>query len=136
MVMTTLTTEKVLDFCEEYCAVLRSKMIQWRINLHRESIGKGDNDKYHLEKIDGLVNGTDPNIPEYQIQTGKKYARIVMNDGGRSVHAFVNLSNGDVYKPASWQAPVKDARYNLMLEDARAVLFNSVDPFGSYLYKR
>jgi hypothetical protein len=104
--------------------------------LHRESIGKGDNDKYHLEKIDGLVNGTDPNIPEYQIQTGKKYARIVMNDGGRSVHAFVNLNNGDVYKPASWQAPVKDARYNLMLEDARAVLFNSVDPFGSYLYKR
>lgn len=134
--MTTLTTEKVLDFCEEYCAVLRSKMIQWRINLHRNSIGKGDDDSYHARKIDELVNGTDPNIPEYQIQTGKKYARIVMVDGGRSVHAFVNLSNGDVYKPASWQAPVKDARYNLMLDDARAVLFNSVDPFGSYLYKR
>jgi hypothetical protein len=134
--MTTLTAEKIHDYCEEYCAVLRSKIIQWRINLHRNSIGKYDDDEYHMKKIDALVNGKDEAIPDYVINEGKKYYKIVMVDNQRSVHAFVNKENGDVYKAASWAAPVKDARYNLLLEDARAVLFNSVDPFGSYLYKR
>jgi hypothetical protein len=134
--MTTLTAEKIHDYCEEYCAVLRSKIIQWRINLHRNSIGKYDDDEYHMKKIDALVNGKDEAIPDYVINEGKKYYKIVMVDNQRSVHAFVNKENGDVYKAASWAAPVKDARYNLLLEDARAVLFNSVDPFGGYLYKR
>jgi hypothetical protein len=136
MIMTTLTAEKIHDYCEEYCAVLRSKIIQWRINLHRNSIGKYDDDEYHMKKIDALVNGKDEAIPDYVINEGKKYYKIVMVDNQRSVHAFVNKENGDVYKAASWAAPVKDARYNLLLEDARAVLFNSVDPFGGYLYKR
>ena len=134
--MTTLTAEKIHDYCEEYCAVLRSKIIQWRINLHRNSIGKYDDDEYHMKKIDALVNGKDEAIPDYVINEGKKYYKIVMVDNQRSVHAFVNKENGDVYKAASWAAPVRDARYNLLLEDARAVLFNSVDPFGGYLYKR
>ena len=134
--MTTLTAEKIHDYCEEYCAVLRSKIIQWRINLHRNSIGKYDDDEYHMKKIDALVNGKDEAIPDYVINEGKKYYKIVMVDNQRSVHAFVNKENGDVYKAASWASPVRDARYNLLLEDARAVLFNSVDPFGGYLYKR
>jgi hypothetical protein len=136
MIMTTLTAEKIHDYCEEYCAVLRSKIIQWRINLHRNSIGKYDDDEYHMKKIDALVNGKDEAIPDYVINEGKKYYKIVMVDNQRSVHAFVNKENGDVYKAASWASPVRDARYNLLLEDARAVLFNSVDPFGGYLYKR
>ena len=132
--MTTLTAEKIYDYCEEYCAILRSSLIQWRINLHRNSIGKGD--EYHMKKIDALVNGKDKAIPDYVINEGKKYNKIVMVDNQRSVHAFVNKENGDVYKAASWASPVRDARYNLLLDDARAVLFNAVDPFGSYLYKR
>ena len=134
--MTTLTAEKIYDYCEEYCAILRSSLIQWRINLHRNSIGKGDDDEYHMKKIDALVNGKDKAIPDYVINEGKKYNKIVMVDNQRSVHAFVNKENGDVYKAASWASPVRDARYNLLLDDARAVLFNAVDPFGSYLYKR
>jgi hypothetical protein len=136
MVMTTLTAEKIYDYCEEYCAILRSSLIQWRINLHRNSIGKGDDDEYHMKKIDALVNGKDKAIPDYVINEGKKYNKIVMIDNQRSVHAFVNKENGDVYKAASWASPVRDARYNLLLDDARAVLFDAVDPFGSYLYKR
>ena len=134
--MTTLTAEKIYDYCEEYCAILRSSLIQWRINLHRNSIGKGDDDEYHMKKIDALVNGKDKAIPDYVINEGKKYNKIVMIDNQRSVNAFVNKENGDVYKAASWASPVRDARYNLLLDDARAVLFDAVDPFGSYLYKR
>ena len=135
--MTTLTAEKVYDYCQEYCAILRTSLIQWRIRLHRESIMNGNDDnEYHLAKIETLIEGTDPALPDYVIDEGKKYYKIVMQDNQRSVHAFVDKSNGDVYKSASWKAPVRDARYNLLLDDARAVLFNSVDPFGGYLYKR
>lgn len=134
--MTTLIAEKVFDFCQEYCAILRTKHIQWRINMHQQSIGNGDDDEYHMRKIDALVNGLDETVPEYIINQGKKYYKIVMVDNQQSVHAFVNKENGDVYKSASWNSPVRDARYNLLLEDARAVLFNAVDPFGGYLYKR
>lgn len=135
--MTTLTAEKIHDYCQEYCAILRTSLIQWRIKLHRESIMNGNDDnEYHLAKIETLIEGTDPSLPDYVIDEGKKYYKIVMQDNQRSVHAFVNKSNGDVYKSASWKAPVKDARYNLLLDDARAVLFNAVDPFGGYLYKR
>ena len=100
--MTTLTAEKIYDYCEEYCAILRSSLIQWRINLHRNSIGKCDDDEYHMKKIDALVNGKDKAIPDYVINEGKKYNKIVMIDNQRSVHAFVNKENGDVYKAASW----------------------------------
>lgn len=137
MTNTTLTAEKIYDYCEEYCEVLRNKMLDWRINMHRESIDRGtDDSEYHQAKIAQLKNGTDVTMPSYTIDEGKKYYRIVSNNSGRSVHAFVNKENGDVYKAASWASPVRDARYNLLLDDARAVLFNSVDPFGGYLYKR
>ena len=135
--MTTLIAEKIHDYCEEYCAILRISMIQWRINLHRNAAERGEDDTtYHLQKIDGLVTGSDETIPTYTIESGKKYFKIVQNDGSRSVHAFVNKMNGDVYKAASWKAPVKDARYNILDDVAREHCFNSVDPFGSYLYKQ
>lgn len=48
---------------------------------------------------------------------GQRYLRIVStNDGGRgqrSVFAFLDATNGDVLKPASWRAPAKHARGNL-----------------------
>lgn len=135
--MTTLTAEKVYDYCQEYCAILRTSLIQWRINMHRNSILQGNDDsEYHARKIEMLLAGEDQTLDEYVIEEGKKYYKIVQVSCGKSVHAFVNKSNGDVYKSASWKAPVRDARYNLLLDDARAVLFNSVDPFGGYLYKR
>ena len=56
---------------------------------------------------------------------------------GRTVRFMlcVDKQTGDVYKPASWKAPVKDARYNILDDVAREHCFSSVDPFGSYLYK-
>ena len=49
------------------------------------------------------------------IERGRKYAKIVnvSYGGGRSVHAFVDMKTGDVYMPASWNAPAKHVRYNL-----------------------
>lgn len=36
---------------------------------------------------------------------GRKYVRIVRTDSGRSVICFVERSNGDIWKAASWKAP-------------------------------
>lgn len=48
---------------------------------------------------------------------GMKYVRIISNHGGsNSVHCFVDKTNGDVLKAASWKAPAKHARGNIFDE--------------------
>lgn len=54
---------------------------------------------------------------------GTKYARIIENrpGGGRSVHSFINLANGDVLKPAGWAGPeLKNPRSNIFADDVGA----------------
>ena len=69
---------------------------------------------------------------------GRKFGKVVFTSvaprTGRSVHSFVDLSTGDLLKAAGWNAPAKDARFNLLneLDKVTAV----ADPYGSYLYKR
>ena len=55
-----------------------------------------------------------------------------------SVHAFVDKKTGQVYKPASWQAPAKHVRYDLRIIKEREFLFNSNNTgwAGGYLYLR
>ena len=45
---------------------------------------------------------------------GRKYIKLAW---GGSVYAFINTKNGDVLKPASWQAPAKHARGNIYDDD-------------------
>lgn len=87
----------------------------------------------------GKVGGYD--APEYKFyiqEGGRKYHKIVMEyeNGQRSVHAFVDKKTGEVYKPASFKAPAKDARYNLLLIKDREYLLENADWAGGYLYKR
>ena len=65
------------------------------------------------------------------IKKGRKYYKVITEN---SVHAFVDVNNGDVYKPASWNKPAKHVRYNL-LQDAQDC-FNKCDWSGGYLYLR
>ena len=51
-----------------------------------------------------------------------------------SVHAFVDVNNCDVYKPASWNKPAKHVRFNL-LQDPQDC-YNKVTWSGGYLYLR
>lgn len=62
-----------------------------------------------------------PNLPTVTFETmpGKRYVRIVRGDasgGQRSVHCFVDTTNGDVLKAAGWKAPAKHARGNIFDE--------------------
>ncbi len=53
--------------------------------------------------------------PHLSLETGRRYARIVSEDGpSRCAFGFVDLTNGDVLKAAGWNAPAKNfARGNV-----------------------
>ena len=77
--------------------------------------------------------------PEYKFyiqEGGRKYHKIVMeyDNGSRSVHAFVDKKTGDVFKPASFKAPAKIARYNVLNIESREKMFERADWAGEYLY--
>jgi len=91
--------------------------------------------------LDARKSATEHFGYKFLIEPGRKYFKIIQYgtyDGeirhdGRSVHAFVNKTTGDLYKAASWAQPAKGARYNLFtdMEKLRA----QADVYGSYLYR-
>ncbi len=69
---------------------------------------------------------------KFEIQTGRKYHKIYCKNQG--VHAFVNKTTGEVYKPASYKAPAKHVRYDLRRIKQRHECFSNADWAGGYLY--
>jgi hypothetical protein len=133
---TTLMTEQVIDKIEQFCDVLRTNFQSYCIERHRQYIEKGENVDYHKEQIDKLCIGE--GVDEYTYVKGKKYAKIIhvtSYSGQKSAHAFVDLNTGDVYKSASWSAPAKGVRYNLMDEKSCEQMYQRADWAGGYLYK-
>jgi hypothetical protein len=79
-------------------------------------------------------------IAMYYAEYGRKYARIVRDQGQRMVHAFVDLTNGDVLKSGGWSSPQREkngmaVRYNLVDDYSRETCFSRIDTYGRYLYK-
>ena len=107
----------------------------------------GNYPEYAREQLDEIENGT-AKLMYFKIKTGKKFYKIVQMNFDSfqnrneyregSVHAFVDKKTGQVYKPASWQAPAKHVRYDLRIIREREFLFNSnnTDWAGGYLYLR
>ena len=98
--------------------------------------------KHTLTLCDALIDNfkqSHPNSDPYKfyIESGRKYHKIVMDaHGSKSVHAFVDKKTGEVYKPASYKAPAKIVRYNLLEIASREECFSRADWAGSYLYLR
>ena len=69
----------------------------------------------------------------FTVETGRRYLKIIQDN---SVHAFVDKTTGDVYKPAGWKAPAKIVRYNLLDEQSRIKCYQCADWSGGYLYLR
>ena len=116
---------------------LKDNYRQYSIRGHQRSIERFDaTPGYHQQKIDELKSGKCD--IDYQVETGKKYHKVIFVDGGgsRSVHAFVDKKTGEVYKSASWKAPAKGVRYDLRLIADREYLLEKADWSGSYLYAR
>ena len=99
--------------------------------------------KYSLMLCDALeldFKTSHPNSDPYKfyIESGRKYHKLIMETGGGScsVHAFVDKKTGDVYKPASFKAPAKIVRYNLLRIESREQCLERADWAGGYLYVR
>ena len=131
MISATTTNEMTTTFTD-FCAQQDAKnTIQLNVR------------KYTLMLCDALVDNFKNSHPtsapyKFEIESGRKYLKIIMecDDGSRSVHAFVDKKTGEVYKAASWKAPAKIVRFNLLIIEQREWLLEHADWAGGYLYVR
>ena len=150
--MTTSTQAKqdietrVADWVQTYADTITKNYRDYHIHTLKGNLS-GNYPEYAREQLDAIENGT-ANLYWYKIKTGKKFYKIVQMEFDTfqnrneyregSVHAFVDKKTGQVYKPASWQAPAKHVRFDLRIIKEREFLFNSNNTgwAGGYLYLR
>ena len=139
----------IKSYVEDYAKAITENYRRYHLktlngNLH------GNYPEYAREQLDAIENGT-ANLMKFKVYTGKRYYKIVQQEfetweGSRnygkyadgSVHCFVDKETGDVYKPASWQAPAKHIRFTFQNVDHLKFLLNpdNVGWAGGYLYIR
>jgi len=130
----------VLGHSYALCEALRQNFIQYSIKSHQNALERLEGNTetgiaYHNACITDLKNGNCGY--EFYPETGRKYHKIIMvANGSRSVHAFVDKKTGEVYKSASWKAPAKGVRYDLRIIEQREWLLQNADWAGGYLYAR
>lgn len=159
--MTTAIRQDFSDFCAQrdaqntiqlnvtkwtlmLCDALKQNYIEYSIKQHQRSIENLNytyettdsvQSQHHQKCIDGLRQG----VCDYDFifESGKKYHKVIMvANGSRSVHCFIDKKTGEVYKSASWKSPAKGVRYDLRLIEQREWLLENADWSGSYLYAR
>jgi hypothetical protein len=78
-------------------------------------------------------NFTNLTAPEFKIMRGQRYIRVVRDEGvSRSAFCFIDTGNGDILKPAGWNAPAKHARANLYDK----ATWKNVGPYGPAYLRR
>lgn len=77
--------------------------------------------------------------PIIEVAYGKRYAKIVACDTygscQKSVYCFVDRSNGDILKAATWKAPAKGKRGSIFNEDCDVGHNKPANVHGYGLYK-
>ena len=139
--MSTLP-ERIVKWTETYCESLTENYKQY----HVRSMETFTSD-YAKQQLEDVKNGT-ANLMRFVIKNGRKYYKIMQHDFDTfqdrneyregSVHAFVDKNTGEVYKPASYNAPAKHVRYDLRIINDRAKLHEPkyTGWAGGYLYMR
>ena len=139
----------IKSYVEDYAKAITENYRRYHLNTLNGNL-HGNYPEYAKQQLAEIENGT-ANLMKFVVKTGKRYYKIVQQefetwekskyygqyrDG--SVHAFVDKKTGQVYKPASWQAPAKHVRFDLRIIKEREFLFNSNNTgwAGGYLYLR
>ena len=137
---------RVAGWVQTYADTITKNYRDYHIRTLKGNLS-GNYPEYAREQLDEIEKGT-AKLYWYKIKTGKKYYKIVQMEFDTfqdrneyregSVHAFVDKQTGQVYKPASWQAPAKHVRFDLRIIKEREFLFNSNNTgwAGGYLYLR
>lgn len=70
-----------------------------------------------------------------KIQPGRRYIKVITTSGVGSerVHSFIEKNTGLLYKAATFKAPAKDARFDLVSH--LDLVLSVADIYGSFLYK-
>tara|TARA_B100002019_G_scaffold89342_1_gene77281 strand:+ start:69 stop:536 length:468 start_codon:yes stop_codon:yes gene_type:complete len=125
---------KVREYCLMLCDALEQNFVEESIKRQKFFAATG-NAEYHNSRIEAIKNGED--LYKFYIESGRKYHKIIMEteSGSRSVHCFVDMKTGEVYKAASFKAPAKDVRFNLLIINEREFVLENCDWAGGYLYK-
>ena len=137
---------RVAGWVQTYADTITKNYRDYHIRTLKGNLS-GNYPEYAREQLDEIENGT-AKLMYFKVNTGKKYYKIVQMNfdtfqnrneyRAGSVHAFVDKKTGQVYKPASWQAPAKHVRYDLRIIREREFLFNPDNTTwaGGYLYLR
>ena len=137
---------RVAGWVQTYADTITKNYREYHIHTLKGNLS-GNYPEYAREQLDEIEKGTEK-LMKFKIKTGKKYYKIVQMNFDTfqdrneyregSVHAFVDKKTGQVYKPASWQAPAKHVRFDLRIIREREFLFNSNNTgwAGGYLYLR
>ena len=147
---------RIEDYVIQYCETLEDNFKQYSINSYKRNIespsevSKGYT-SYYEEQLQKIEDGT-ANLYKFDYEVGKKYIKVFnlqyeeaneyynRKAGYRqgSVTAFIDKNTGEVYKPASWKAPAKIVRFNLLIIAERNYLLNpnNCDWAGGHLYLR
>ena len=138
--------DRVAGWVQTYADTITKNYRDYHIRTLKGNLS-GNYPEYAREQLDEIEKGTEK-LMYFKIKTGKKFYKIVQMNFDTfqnrneyregSVHAFVDKQTGQVYKPASWQAPAKHVRYDLRIIKEREFLFNSNNTgwAGGYLYLR
>lgn len=128
---------EVLHYTQSLCEALEIDYRLYCTKSHRRSVEREINADYHNQCLQQIADGTYDFGYQFVIEEGKKYLKVIMiAHGSRSVHCFVDKNTGEVYKSASWKAPAKGVRYNLLDAGSREHCYHLADWAGSYLYAR
>ena len=148
--------KRVENWVIEYCDALEENFKQYSINSYKRNIDHPTEvsksyTSYYEEQLQKIEDGTE-NLYKWDYKVGKKFIKVFnlqyqeSNDyygrkaGYRqgSVTAFIDKNTGEVYKPASWKAPAKIVRFNLLIIAERNYLLNpnNCDWAGGHLYLR
>ena len=143
----TSTHVPVKKYVEDSCTAITENYKRHSIASYEFMVIRDEGSRYAQERLEEIKQGT-ANLKKFRYYSGKKYYKIVSEefdtfqdrnewrDG--SVHAFVDKKTGEVYKPASWNAPAKHVRFDMRIIKDREFLHDpaNVDWAGGYLYMR
>jgi len=143
----TSTHVPVKKYVEDYCTAITENYKRHSIASYEFMVIRDEGSRYAQERLEEIKQGT-ANLTKFRYYSGKRYYKIVSEefdtfqdrneyrDG--SVHAFVDKKTGEVYKPASWNAPAKHVRFDMRIIKDREFLHDpaNVDWAGGYLYMR
>ena len=78
-------------------------------------------DPKFVDAITGYLDAIHEKISDsYEVgyTKGQRYARVMISDirqvpSRTDLHSFVDMNNGDIFRPLSWKAPAKHSRGNI-----------------------